>query len=311
MAFLLKHLRSQLAPSPSSLAIAWAAVWALGIGSACSGLMGLTSESDPGFNITAILIGFFVLPAFALIMAVAAVRERRVPPRAWMWAASALGVGTAGLVVASYMASDPTMGLDVVGTFLLLLCSPVVFAFSLPAVYNLAKAWPEVRLLLHIDRVRRTVEMVEARGEVAFADLAGELGVPEADVGEIFDGLLKSGRLVGTLDFPRKVFFSTAGLAERQRQLLGVVQARGQVHLDELARELRAPRELIEDWIQQLVRRGEFTGYINWAEGTLYSADAEKLRGGSRCPHCGGELGLAGKGVIRCGHCGSEVFLAP
>jgi ribosomal protein S27AE len=53
---------------------------------------------------------------------------------------------------------------------------------------------------------------------------------------------------------------------------------------------------------------GEFTGYMNWDEGLLYSADASKLAH-DRCPRCGGEITLAGKGVAQCAHCGSEIFL--
>ncbi len=53
---------------------------------------------------------------------------------------------------------------------------------------------------------------------------------------------------------------------------------------------------------------GEFTGYMNWDEGLLYSADASKLAH-DRCPRCGSEITLAGKGVAQCAHCGSEIFL--
>lgn len=53
-----------------------------------------------------------------------------------------------------------------------------------------------------------------------------------------------------------------------------------------------------------------FSGYINWDEGILYSAEAAALREAGRCPNCGGALALAGRGVIRCPHCGTEIFLA-
>ena len=31
---------------------------------------------------------------------------------------------------------------------------------------------------------------------------------------------------------------------------------------------------------------------------------------GGKCPNCGGQLELTGKGVISCPFCGSEIFLA-
>jgi DNA-directed RNA polymerase subunit RPC12/RpoP len=33
------------------------------------------------------------------------------------------------------------------------------------------------------------------------------------------------------------------------------------------------------------------------------------MRGQNRCPNCGGEVELAGKGVIKCPYCGAEIFL--
>jgi DNA-directed RNA polymerase subunit RPC12/RpoP len=35
------------------------------------------------------------------------------------------------------------------------------------------------------------------------------------------------------------------------------------------------------------------------------------LQGRQTCPNCGGELELAGKGLITCPYCGAEIFLGP
>jgi tRNA(Ile2) C34 agmatinyltransferase TiaS len=72
---------------------------------------------------------------------------------------------------------------------------------------------------------------------------------------------------------------------------------------------VNAPRELVKEWIYTLVRNERFSGYINWDEDVLYSAEASRIREAGRCPQCGGDLGLAGKGVIRCDYCGAEIFL--
>lgn len=95
---------------------------------------------------------------------------------------------------------------------------------------------------------------------------------------------------------------------EKERRLLGMVQAQGQVRLSDVALELDASRDQVKEWVYDLVHKGLFGGYINWDEDTLHSRDAAQLRG-NRCPSCGGELELAGKGVIQCPYCGVEIFL--
>lgn len=101
-----------------------------------------------------------------------------------------------------------------------------------------------------------------------------------------------------------------AEVAEKQRRLLGMIQARGKVALSDIALELRATRDHVRAWIYDLVHMGLFSGYINWSEGLLYSVEAAALRDAGKCPNCGGALELAGRGVIRCPYCGTEIFLA-
>jgi len=95
----------------------------------------------------------------------------------------------------------------------------------------------------------------------------------------------------------------------KERKLLGMVQTQGQVGISDVALELDASRSKVRGWIYDLVDKGLFAGYINWDEGTLYSRDAAQLRGNNKCPNCGGEVELAGKGVVKCPYCGAEIFL--
>ncbi|MEM7114265.1 MAG: hypothetical protein AAF614_17655 [Chloroflexota bacterium] len=96
---------------------------------------------------------------------------------------------------------------------------------------------------------------------------------------------------------------------DQQRKLLNIVKTRGQVHVSDIVLEMNATRDEVHEMIHQLVGMGLYSGYINWDEGMLYSAQAGALRELTNCKHCNGELELAGKGVVRCPFCSTEYFL--
>ncbi|MGD8814888.1 MAG: hypothetical protein PVI78_10495 [Anaerolineales bacterium] len=99
--------------------------------------------------------------------------------------------------------------------------------------------------------------------------------------------------------------------AEREtlRRILDMVSSRGQIPISDLVLELASTRVQVQRQVHTLVGMGVFSGYVNWDEGVLYSAEAASLRDLDRCKHCGGELKLVGKGVISCPFCGTEYFL--
>lgn len=97
--------------------------------------------------------------------------------------------------------------------------------------------------------------------------------------------------------------------AQKQRQLLNMVKTRGQVAISDLAIEMNSSRDEVQNMLHDLVGKGLFSGYVNWDEGTLYSRQASELRERNTCEVCGGQLELAGHGVIRCPYCGTEYFL--
>lgn len=113
------------------------------------------------------------------------------------------------------------------------------------------------------------------------------------------------------------LFFYTRGSQEveqestmqQQRQLLDILRSRGQMRVDDMALEMSIPVDAVHDLIYQLVGLQVFSGYVNWKEGMLYSADAAQLREMKQCQRCGGDIQLVGRGTVVCPYCGTEYFL--
>jgi len=96
---------------------------------------------------------------------------------------------------------------------------------------------------------------------------------------------------------------------EKERKILDMVLAQGKVRFADVALTLNLTREEVEDLVRSLVGKNLFSGAINWQDGILYSKELTQFNIDRKCPNCGGQLEIAGKGVIKCPWCGSEVFL--
>jgi hypothetical protein len=94
-----------------------------------------------------------------------------------------------------------------------------------------------------------------------------------------------------------------------QHRFLSIIKTERQINLDDLVMEMQSTKQSIKEMIYHLVGMGLYSGYINWDEGVLYSAEANKLRKMGYCAHCNGELQLAGKGISQCPTCGTDYFL--
>ncbi len=98
--------------------------------------------------------------------------------------------------------------------------------------------------------------------------------------------------------------------ADRLRKILDMVKTRGQVNVSDVVVELHSDLPSVQAMVYKLVGMGVFSGYVNWNDGVLYSAEAASLHDLSECKHCGGQLKLVGKGVVKCPYCGTEYFLS-
>ena len=95
---------------------------------------------------------------------------------------------------------------------------------------------------------------------------------------------------------------------DKERKMLGIVSARGQVRLSDLALELNMSRTQVKEALYDLVGKELFVGYIDWKEGVLYAREAAQMTPG-KCPSCGAPRSLVGKGIVKCEYCGAELFL--
>jgi hypothetical protein len=99
------------------------------------------------------------------------------------------------------------------------------------------------------------------------------------------------------------------GEADKERTILNAVMTRGRVGVADLAIECNLTREQVKAYVYDLIGKDLFRGYVNWERGELVSAEAAQIKEGS-CPNCGGQVQLAGKGLVRCPYCGTETYLS-
>ncbi len=156
-------------------------------------------------------------------------------------------------------------------------------------------------------------------GAVAIAWLASGVADDESGLrlsGAVFGGALLFIVLVLPL-VAGGIFLYIRGGAEakqfenaaRQRKMLGIVESAGEISIADLALQLAGSRDSVRTDLYDLVSKGLFAGYVDWDRGILFARQASALRGQETCPNCGGQVSLAGKGLVRCPYCGVEIFL--
>jgi hypothetical protein len=303
---LLRRLAHYFAPTPAALTLAWAAFFEL----AASGLLFTVYGINTGeFKNGILLMSMSGLPLAGLLLTFAAAWQRRYGPRALLWM-GALVFSVASLVGFGFAINYlvPESRTTMLG--LAVCCSPAILVQVGLAGWSGFKTWPELSAILRAARYQRLVEMIDVRGETSLAEIGQEVSLQPGQVLTLLNELIASGELMASVDATDGRVYSAAALAEKQRLLVSVLQARGKVLLADLASELRSSTALVHTWVYHLAQRHQLQGALDAERGLLISADAEYLaQDGGRCPHCGGQLDVAGKGVIQCRHCGVEVFL--
>jgi len=301
-----KRLLSFFAPSPGALTFAWAAL-------IISLLLSLTIIvfwlTEPDNTQPAILYSVLAFPTGALILAVATAIERKPGSRFLLWAGvnGLVLLSTGAMLLAGYQdASAPFTGTLYLVTCC---CLPFVGSLVLVLIFFGWKAYPAFRRILRAARLQRMIEMIEARGEASSRDLSAELSLADVEVEKLICELIADGELMAYFDIEHRHVYSAAALNEKQRRLLAVVNVQGRASLEALANELNITRELVRQWIYSLAQRGQLHGFVDWADGIVYSQDIQQIIAQNLCPHCGGKLEVVGKSLIQCEYCGVEMFL--
>jgi hypothetical protein len=131
----------------------------------------------------------------------------------------------------------------------------------------------------------------------------------DEQVEKLIRDLIADGELMAYYDVEHRYVYSAAALSEKQRRLLAMINIQGKATLDSLAGELKVSGALLRRWIYSLAQRGQLHGFADWSAGIVYSQDGQQILAQNLCPHCGGKLDVAGKGLIACVYCGVEMFL--
>jgi hypothetical protein len=129
---------------------------------------------------------------------------------------------------------------------------------------------------------------------------------------EARDKILVSGILYVILGVGLVIFAYLHALRYRRdrlkEKLLNIIESRGKVNLQLLAKELKVSSKTLEALIYEVVGEKRFKGYIDWRAGEIFMDSAIKMEN-NRCPTCGAFVEMVGKDLVKCPYCGTETFL--
>jgi hypothetical protein len=301
-----KRLNSFFWPSPSAMVAVWVALVFFILSSLT---FIIVSMSDPTINTEFIMISVFSFPVTALLLAITALTiETRPGGRVVLWG-SVIGctlLGIFNIQVAEWLG---LAGMDSVAIFFYILGIPILAVLGIIWFFIIRRAWPDFSQALHAARSQRLILMIEARGETTLSEISSEISSSEAQTLALLKELLSTHELMGYYDAEYQCIYSAAAFHEKQRKMVSILETQGKVYFEALSQELKINRSELRQWIYTQAQRGQLHGFTDWAGGWVYSRPVNApWKDTNRCPHCGGQLDLAGKGVIECMYCKVEVF---
>ena len=299
---------------PSGLSVPFVALgtaWLLLFGS-CSGVMAVSDVANGQAALETLdtlggILGLVLVPAGAALLFVGALLAGRWAARGLLFAVTLLTLlfGWLTLVLTTLGSEDPVTDVAI-GTILYAVPGGVVLVALFVSVLLGVR---DVRTAVAEARRARVKELLTARGELDYATVASETGLHADGIGQYLEELVEQGSLVAELDPEAQMAFSPPSYQRKQRDLVSVVWGRGKVSLPALATELHLSAGRLHDLLVAAMRAGAFTGFVDAQSGDVVSTAASELRHGRSCPSCGGQMDLAGHGLVVCHFCQAEVFL--
>ncbi|MEM8862604.1 MAG: hypothetical protein AAGD96_30205, partial [Chloroflexota bacterium] len=236
------------------------------------------------------VVGIFCAgPIFALPWLTLAFRGLRPASAVYSLGCSGMALALTGVITAVLLpitsnnpADDAAAGLSL----FFFLSTPLILIVCIPIFFYVRRMINELREGVYENRAKQALEIIEENGALTFSELGSELNVAPAAVDNLVDEIHQQKWGSVLMYAPHQRVYSHSQLRQIQKEMVDLIQRRGQLYLDDLAVMMQAPIELITEWIYQLVHENRFAGYINWEKALLYSTSARQLRKSSRCPNC-------------------------
>jgi hypothetical protein len=299
---------------PSGLSVPFVALgtaWLLLFGS-CTGVVAVSEVATGKGSLESLtglagILGLILVPVAAILLFVSALLAGRWAARGLLFAVTlaTLLFGWLALVLTAIGADDPVADI-VLPTILYAVPVGVVLVALVVSALLGAR---DVRAGVSAARRERVAELLAARGELDYATVASETGLEPAGVGAYLETLREQGEIAAELDAEAKMAFSPTRYEQKQRDLVSVVWGRGKASLAQLATELRLSPRRLHDLLVAAMQAGTFTGFVDARGGEVVSSAAVELQRGRSCPSCGGQMDLAGHGLVVCRYCQAEIFL--